>query len=75
MNHSLLSSVRDYSDELKPSMKRAPRLKKKQDILKSSHAIAGIHYETYKPDRDNADGYTRNNIDTASRKSDKGLGN
>jgi len=43
----------DIVPELKPSMARAPRMKKKEDILKAPRALAGIHYEVYKPEKHN----------------------
>ena len=39
-------------ETLRPSMPRAPRKPRRRDVLKSSYALAGIHYEVYKPKKD-----------------------
>lgn len=39
----------EWLQPLKPSMARAPTLRRQADILKSSYARAGIDYEVYDP--------------------------
>lgn len=53
--------------ELRPSMARAPKLRKKKDILRTPRALAGVHYEVYVPARDNRDGVTNSNFATKPR--------
>jgi hypothetical protein len=47
------TKVADPVPELKPSMARAPKLKKKVNILHTSKARVGIHYDVYDPSKHN----------------------